>query len=198
MGALTDGLTAKHNSITEAMSLEDKVNTQIGQMCSALHNMMLPRKGTTMPAPRKEWKIWAGHCFQPPHHDKVYVVWIEDRGGQFAVVGAYGKRDGGPLTTQPKSKQPTPDLQVAISTMNSVKREKENKYVDVESGNYNVPASDRCTLQQLMTRIDTSRIVGYANPQMAVAPNGLPAVHIAKHKKEVQVGSGRVRRTLDI
>jgi hypothetical protein len=153
---------------------------------------LLPNlKGATVP----DWgqiKIWAGHYYDPPSHDKVYVVWIDDCGGNnpYVVSGGYDKRiNEKRLRVQPHGEFSS--MLAAERKMELVVREKTNKgYHDIRSAGYNPKL---WTMNDAMKRIDTSRLCGFSQtkPVVAVEKPVTVKTHNIKH------GSGRVDRSID-
>jgi hypothetical protein len=164
-------------------------------------------KGFYMPrTPRSEIKAEVFHCYKPlDGNDKVYVLWIENRGGDYFLSGAYGKRTiTGLLKVDPKGSYAT--ITEAERRMFVVSSEKVKKgYISVESTAYinSVPNSVRVRFEDMINdnKIDTSRLIGHSlGPQLTKA-NTTPVNTVNTARKQssnVEVGSGRVRRSVNI
>ena len=157
-------------------------------------------KMTPTPPPRNLWRINALHNYTESKNDKVYVVTVEDLGnGSYRVCGYYGKRTGN-LTMQHKV---TGSLSMCEQQATELVDEKISggyKNVEVTAYTHNVPLGVQTTLGELMHKIDTTRLVGYAAPQsppgastkfanqpVTFAGGGqIPTPSLNKPKKEVK------------
>ena len=133
------------------------------------------QKGMDVPTKnQKEWKIKCLHCYSPPSNDKVYAAVIDDLGNNhYRVSGYYGKRTKAKLTMDPKDTHTS--LDAAERQWQSIVMEKQGKgYLDISDFTYNskVPAGSRTTVSEMFSKIDTTRLVGYAD--FAPAATALP------------------------
>lgn len=149
---------------------------------------------------RSEVKAIVLHCYEPSEgHDKVYAIWIENRGGQqpFFVCGAYGKRTmQGMLKVDPKGA--FTHLQAANSKMNQIVRDKEKKgYLDVDGPK---PFGARPNVEFFdiinPSKVDISRIIGYSTSAEVIV-QAAPITAAGKPKQQ-QVGHGRAHRSINL
>ena len=134
---------------------------------------------------RASWEVKGLHCFGGAN-DKVYLVVIDQVGTQFVVRGYYGKRTKTNLTMDQKGTWGS--LLLAKSEANNLFHAKRSKgYIDVEDFGYadKVPSSYQVNLAGLLSKIDTTRIVGYAD----VAPGQGATVHTAPTGKKTKLSA---------
>jgi hypothetical protein len=173
--------------------------------------------GTNMPlpVPRHQIRATVLHCYNPAkHEDKVYAVWIERRGDDYAVSAANGARARtGMHTVQPKGS--SPNLILAQAAANAiVNAKRKGGYLDVESTDYSRHMSHRTqhwvTFEDVInpTKVDVTRIIGYL-PGSESYGSGTDAAtvpttstrHVAVAKSTQQTGqvtTGRSKRLVDL
>lgn len=178
-----------HNSRQRAIADMNRLNSElVGNLTR-----------NQMPTPIKAKVL---HCYGESH-DKVYVVWVENRGTEvtpFFVCGGYGKRTiSGMLKVDPKGSFAT--YSSACNKMDDVVDTKIKKgYLDVESNAYHVSNTTGAVVRFSNfvnpQKIDVSRIIGYSTTTEVVAA---PTPVLSKPKQhQVQVGTARVRRAVDL
>ena len=149
-------------------------------------------KGGSVPIPSTA-KVHCSHCFtpgDPPPNDKVYVIVIDQlTPSQYAVNCYGGRRTIKRLSGYPKGRHT--DLDSAEREFDLLCAERtryKTGYLDVTEPGYkrDVPVGFRTTVDELLTKIDTTRIVGLAAPPTH-APE--PVVVKKKSKKPLEIES---------